>query len=205
MPALLTYPGVYVEEISSGVRSITGVATSITAFAGRALKGPKEPTVINSFSDFQRIFGGLWALSPLGYAVNDFYLNGGGQAIIVRLFHNVKDQPSKALIAANSTPGQIPADITSVTDHISTEAIKSIENDPTEDLLTAVDVTSIQSDINTAVDSYTVESEKDLAVYVGTKIFQKAAQFIGKSIAKCLIAIDEVVDRTNKERAGEIL
>ncbi len=74
MPALLTYPGVYVEEISSGVRSITGVATSITAFVGRALKGPKEPTVINSFSDFQRIFGGLWALSPLGYAVNDFYL-----------------------------------------------------------------------------------------------------------------------------------
>ncbi len=87
---------------------------------------------------------------------------------------NVKYQPSKALIAANSTPGQIPVDITSVTDHISTEAIKSIENDPPEDLLTAVDVTAIQSDINTAVDSYTVESEKDLAVYVGTKISQKA-------------------------------
>lgn len=103
MPALLTYPGVYVEEISSGVRSITGVATSITAFLGRALKGPTEPTLINSFSDFHRIFGGLWALSPLGYAVNDFYLNGGGQAIIVRLYHpnDDHDKKTKAIITVN--------------------------------------------------------------------------------------------------------
>ena len=40
MPATLTYPGVYIEEIPSGVRTITGVATSITAFIGRALRGP---------------------------------------------------------------------------------------------------------------------------------------------------------------------
>lgn len=108
MPALLTYPGVYVEEISSGVRSITGVATSITAFVGRALKGPTEPTLINSFSDFHRIFGGLWALSPLGYAVNDFYLNGGGQAIIVRLYHQITGQNSKALITANCSQDPKP-------------------------------------------------------------------------------------------------
>lgn len=88
MPATLTYPGVYIEEISSGVRTITGVATSITAFIGRALRGPvNEAVVINSFGDFERIFGGLWAPSSLGFAVRDFYLNGGSQAIIVRLFH----------------------------------------------------------------------------------------------------------------------
>ena len=38
MPATLTYPGVYIEEVPSGVRTITGVATSITAFVGRAKK-----------------------------------------------------------------------------------------------------------------------------------------------------------------------
>ncbi len=108
MPALLTYPGVYVEEISSGVRSITGVATSITAFVGRALKGPTEPTLINSFSDFNRTFGGLWALSPLGYAVNDFYLNGGGQAIIVRLYHRDADQNSKAQITVDCSQDSHP-------------------------------------------------------------------------------------------------
>ena len=40
MPVTLTYPGVYIEEVPSGVRTITGVATSITAFIGRTLRGP---------------------------------------------------------------------------------------------------------------------------------------------------------------------
>jgi phage tail sheath protein FI len=86
MPVTPTYPGVYIEEIPSGVRTIVGVATSITAFIGRALRGPvNEATTINSYGDFERTFGGLWVESKLGYAVRDFYLNGGSQAIIVRL------------------------------------------------------------------------------------------------------------------------
>jgi len=98
MPAALTYPGVYVEEIPSGVRTIVGVGTSIAAFVGRAKRGETDtPIVINSYADFERRFGGLWIGSSLGYAVRDFYLNGGSQAIIVRLFgHEVvgakKDQ-----------------------------------------------------------------------------------------------------------------
>jgi uncharacterized protein len=97
MPAQLTYPGVYIEEIPSGVRTIIGVATSITAFLGRAKRGPvNEPKVINSYGDFERIFGGLWNESKLGFAVRDFFLNGGTQAIIIRLFQ------SKALAAAQS-------------------------------------------------------------------------------------------------------
>ena len=56
MPVTPTYPGVYVEEIPSGVRTITGVATSITAFIGRAPRGPvNEPTTINNFGDFERM------------------------------------------------------------------------------------------------------------------------------------------------------
>jgi hypothetical protein len=87
MPVSPTYPGVYVEEIPSGVRTITGVATSVTAFVGRAKRGPvNEAVTINSFGDFERIFGGLWVESSLPYAVRDFYLNGGSQAVIVRLY-----------------------------------------------------------------------------------------------------------------------
>lgn len=89
MPATLSYPGVYIEEIPSGVRTITGVATSITAFLGRALRGPtNEPVTINSYSDFIRSFGDLHVDFPMSYAVRDFYLNGGQQAIIVRLQKN---------------------------------------------------------------------------------------------------------------------
>lgn len=86
MPATLTYPGVYIQELPSGARAITGVATSVTAFVGRAWRGPLDtPTVIFSYADFERQFGGLWRDSTLGHAVQQFYINGGGQAVIVRV------------------------------------------------------------------------------------------------------------------------
>lgn len=89
MPVTPSYPGVYVTEVDSGVHTITGVATSITAFIGRAARGPAEtPVTINSYSDFERTFGGLWLCSSLGYCVRDFYRNGGSQALVVRLFHD---------------------------------------------------------------------------------------------------------------------
>ncbi|MBE9180876.1 phage tail sheath family protein [Oculatella sp. LEGE 06141] len=89
MPTLPNYPGVYIEEIPSGVRTITGVATSITAFVGRARRGlANEPVTINSYAEFERLFGGLWVDSTMSYAVRDFYLNGGSQALIVRVHNN---------------------------------------------------------------------------------------------------------------------
>ena len=91
MPIQPTYPGVYIEELPSGVRSITGVATSVTAFIGRALRGPTDQAVvINSFGDFERQFGGLWADSMMSYAVRDFYQNGGSKAVIVRVAKNAE-------------------------------------------------------------------------------------------------------------------
>lgn len=65
---------------------IDGVATSVTAFIGSALRGPTGlPGSVNSFADFERLYGGLWAQSTLGYAVQQFFLNGGSQASIVRV------------------------------------------------------------------------------------------------------------------------
>lgn len=110
MPTMPTYPGVYIEELPSGVRTITGVATSITAFVGRARRGPTDedgPVTINSYADFERRFGGLWISSTMSYAVRDFYLNGGSQAVIVRLFHatpaaeDADPPPTKASLSAN--------------------------------------------------------------------------------------------------------
>ena len=106
MPSTLTYPGVYIEEIPSGVRTITGVATSITAFVGRALSGPVNQAVtINSFGDFERVFGGLWLDSSMSYAVRDFYLNGGSQAIIVRLFSPTDAEQADARADAEAEAG----------------------------------------------------------------------------------------------------
>ena len=85
MPVAVSFPGVYVEELPSGVRTITGVATSITAFIGRAAMGDEEPTIVNSYGDFERQFGGLDPAYTMGYAVRDFFQNGGASAVIVRL------------------------------------------------------------------------------------------------------------------------
>lgn len=88
MPTPLTYPGVYVEEVPSPVRTIAGVATSITAFVGRTLKGEVDtPVRVQSFAEFDRKFGGLWRESPLSYAVQQYFANGGSDAIIVRVFN----------------------------------------------------------------------------------------------------------------------
>jgi phage tail sheath protein FI len=93
MPATLTYPGVYIEELSSGVHTITGVATSIAAFVGWANQGPiDEAVLVESWSDFQTQFGGFTNTTGipnyLGYAVNQFFGNGGQQAYIIRLAWN---------------------------------------------------------------------------------------------------------------------
>lgn len=86
MATAISYPGVYIEEVPSSVRTITGVATSITAFVGYTVRGPtNEPVQIFSFADFERKFGGLDLDSDLSYAVSQFFLNGGSQAWIVRV------------------------------------------------------------------------------------------------------------------------
>jgi uncharacterized protein len=83
-----TYPGVYIEEIASGVHTIVGGATSITAFLGQAKFGPVDSAVhIFSFRDYERNFGGIDGLA-MGYAVSQFFLNGGTEAYIVRLAKN---------------------------------------------------------------------------------------------------------------------
>ena len=82
----VSYPGVYIVEKSSGVRTITGVATSITAFVGYTRMGvPDKAAMITSFADFERGYGGLDRNSPVSYAVRQFYANGGTQALIVRV------------------------------------------------------------------------------------------------------------------------
>ncbi|TXE07842.1 phage tail sheath family protein [Gelidibacter salicanalis] len=90
MPVQTSYPGVYVEEVPSGVKTISGVSTSIAAFIGSATKGHEnEPTTIFNYGDYERVFGGLSNDSPMSFAVRDFFQHGGGEAIIVRVTNSV--------------------------------------------------------------------------------------------------------------------
>lgn len=85
MPEWLA-PGVYVEEIAFRAQPIAGVSTSTAGFMGRAAQGPLgEAVQVTSFVDFERAFGGLQANVELGYAVRQFFENGGVDAWVVRV------------------------------------------------------------------------------------------------------------------------
>ena len=117
MPMSYSYPGVYVEELPSSVRSIIGVGTSITAFVGRALKGPTDKAVlIHSFADYTRFFGGLWKKSNMSYAVYQYFQNGGVDAIIVRVVATknpaIKNDPTEPATPATFTLEYITTKVT---------------------------------------------------------------------------------------------
>src|SRR5262245_63090467 len=85
MPITPTYPGVYIEEIPSGVRTITGVATSIAAFIDFFKQGLMNKAVqLFNMGDFEREFGGLEARSEASYSIQQFFRNGGTEAWVVR-------------------------------------------------------------------------------------------------------------------------
>jgi hypothetical protein len=92
----ISHPGVYVEELPGGVRPIAGVSTSRTAFVGTATQGVVNRAIaVQTFGEFETEFGGLDRQSQLGYAVRQFFLNGGRDAIIVRVPTNDEtDDPS---------------------------------------------------------------------------------------------------------------
>ena len=99
-----TYPGVYVEEVPSGVRTIAGVSTSTTAFIGYARRGPMDqPVIVQSFADYERVFGGLDVASDVSYAVKQFFLNGGTEAVVVRVAKGATAAAMTLRTAADAT------------------------------------------------------------------------------------------------------
>jgi phage tail sheath protein FI len=87
----VSYPGVYVVEVPSGVHTITGVSTSVAAFFGRSSRGPINKAVhILSQSDYERTFGVPHPLSDLAPSVRQFFDNGGSECYVVRLANDAK-------------------------------------------------------------------------------------------------------------------
>jgi len=95
-----TYPGLYVEEIPSGVHPITGVATSNGAFVDFFPRGPVGATRVTSWSQFEREFGGLDSRSEASYAMAQFFLNGGSVAFVVRVTTSTAQTASAVMAAA---------------------------------------------------------------------------------------------------------
>jgi phage tail sheath protein FI len=100
--ATISYPGVYVQEIPSGVRSISGVSTSIAAFIGMSKRGPLvTPTRVLGFKDYERVFGADTSQGEMTDQVRQFFVNGGEQAFILR----VADGALTASVALTNAAG----------------------------------------------------------------------------------------------------
>ncbi|QPJ62411.1 MAG: phage tail protein [Candidatus Nitronauta litoralis] len=109
MPVQPTYPGVYVEEIPSGVRPVPSVSTSIGAFIGSFRKGLLNEAVrIFSWGDFEREYGGLDRNSETSYAIQQFFLNGGTQAVVVRVADTAApDLPGPPVVQVNANAATV--------------------------------------------------------------------------------------------------
>lgn len=84
-------PGVQVGYGSGPGQAIERLPTGIAAFVGRSLRGPlNQPVTVRSFADFQAVFGGLWKPSPMSYAVDQFFENGGMEAVVVRIANGAR-------------------------------------------------------------------------------------------------------------------
>jgi Bacteriophage tail sheath protein len=99
---------VQVDEEGGPGQTIARLGTARTAFVGRTLRGPvNRPVFISSFTEFQHVFGGLWQPSPLGYAVEHFFDNGGREALIVRVVNGAR--PATLTLSAGGVPLRLRA------------------------------------------------------------------------------------------------
>lgn len=84
--ATLSYPGVYMEEVSSGVRPIAAAGTSTAAFVGMTEKGPDDQAMrVTNWTQFQKHYGTFIPGSYLAESVFQFFNNGGSQCYIARV------------------------------------------------------------------------------------------------------------------------
>ncbi|RPJ61092.1 MAG: hypothetical protein EHM23_08165 [Acidobacteria bacterium] len=126
MPEYLS-PGIYVEEVSGGIKPIEGVGTSTGAFLGIGRKGPivgaeyeedvvGKPVLITNFSEFERNFGGFVQGEYLAYAVRQFFVEGGTRCYVARTAHfdNPSDPSSLTATRASLPLGGISTTTTVV-------------------------------------------------------------------------------------------
>lgn len=113
----LLHPGVYVQEVSSGVRPIEGVSTSTAAFIGPAERGPLDRAIlVTSFTEFEARYGGFMKDSWLAHAALQFFNNGGRRLYVARVAKNAatasvsladrQSVPAKTLTVSADSPGE---------------------------------------------------------------------------------------------------
>ncbi len=127
----LRAPGVY-PWVDTPLQTLTGVRMDVCAFCGVAPRGPARVPVVNekwpdtrpcveperpidrtrayaveSFTEYQRLYGGFEGPGLLPYAVASFFEQGGRRAYIARIVHDygAGDPRNAQRVASGKVPG----------------------------------------------------------------------------------------------------
>lgn len=203
MPSALSYPGVYIEEIPSGVRTITGVTTSIALFIGWAPQGPIDRAVrLTSFSDFERTYGGLDSRSLLGYSVKQFYENGGADAYVLRIAMTGSANPAENASTAGTSTGDLTVNASSPGDWANDYRIRLTQR--------ADDATRFRIDVlHEPSSNAVVESFENLSMTSSDPRFVEAmingrSRFIGVAAGSTTTPANATVDLDNPANEGSV-
>ena len=151
--AIPTYPGVYVEEVSSGVRPIQAAGTSTAAFIGIAEKGPLDKAVkIYNFTEYLNQFGGfLDSGKYLAHSVYQFFNNGGSQCYVIRVAGGNPQTASVELYdRGESTPAKSSLTISAVSPGIWGNRLAIEVTNGTNDSVNEFNLLVYNQDIETA-------------------------------------------------------
>src|SRR3954452_3445020 len=111
----VTYPGIYLNEVQSSNPIVLGVTTASTAFVDFSPRGPVGPSnapvayQINSWSQFQSVYGGLDTRSEASYGIMQYFTNGGQVAWVVRVVS--PDAVTASWTASTSAPATSPVSL----------------------------------------------------------------------------------------------
>lgn len=192
----LLHPGVFVQEISSGVRPIEGVSTSNAAFIGKAEMGPvSQAKLVTSLQEFETTYGGYLADSSLAHSVHHFFNNGGKKAYIVRITGSgaaaadisIKDRKgAKTLTLTAANPGAWGNKL----DIVITDSIVNPDNE------FSIQVYQDRNDLVPPLLPLLLETHKDLSMNPAAK------NYVEKVIAGNSKYIVALVDVTNNATAA---
>lgn len=109
----MTYqrPGVYINErLLPAPITTVGTANAAGAAIGAFAQGPEAVTLVTSWYDFVKQFGGYNALYPATLGVSLFFQNGGNELYVRRVLHDDAEAASVAIPKSGSgTIGTVTA------------------------------------------------------------------------------------------------
>src|SRR5437762_14312896 len=139
MPEYLS-PGVYIQEVDSGPRTIEGAGTACAAFVGLAPAGPvNQPVLVTNWSQYVETFASLeegGKRNPhlpggfMSHAVHGYFLNGGGRCYVTRVAHNDRSNGQKdgrVISAAVQLPSRSSKAVPSLTIQAQGDPTQAIE------------------------------------------------------------------------------